>query len=97
MKIFLDSANLEEIEKVSKLKVVDGITTNPTLMAKSGTNLSMMKLIKKICSLISGPVSVEGAAIKKDEMIEEGIGLAKIDKNNVSSSFITRYYFIDPN
>jgi len=47
MKIFLDSANLEEIEKASKLKVVDGITTNPTLVAKSGTNLSMMKLIKK--------------------------------------------------
>jgi transaldolase len=83
MKIFLDSANLEEIEKASKLKVVDGITTNPTLMAKSGANLSMTKLIKKICSLISGPVSVEGVAIKKDEIIKEGMGLAKIAKNIV--------------
>jgi len=83
MKIFLDSANLEEIEKASKLKVIDGITTNPTLMAKSGANLSMTKLIKKICSLISGPISVEGAALKKDEMIEEGIKFAKIAKNIV--------------
>jgi transaldolase len=83
MKIFLDSANLEEIEKASKLKVVDGITTNPTLMAKSGANLSMAKLIKKICSLISGLVSVEGVAIKKDEIIKEGKELAKIAKNIV--------------
>ena len=97
MKIFLDSVNLDEIERVSKFKVVDGITTNPTLMAKSGANLSITKLIKKICSLISGPVSVEGVALKKDEIIKERIGLAKIDKNNVSSSFITRYDFIDPN
>lgn len=83
MKIFLDSANLEEIEKASKLKVVDGITTNPTLVAKSGTNLSMTKLIKKICSLISGPVSVEGVALKKDEIIKEGKEMAKIAKNIV--------------
>ena len=83
MKIFLDSANLEEIEKASKLKVVDGITTNTTLVAKSGANLSMMKLIKKICSLISGPVCVEGVATKKDEIIKEVIGLAKIAKNIV--------------
>jgi len=83
MKIFLDSANLEEIERASKFKVVDGITTNPTLMAKSEANLSMTKLIKKICSLISGSVSVEGVAIKKDEIIKEGKELAKIAKNIV--------------
>jgi transaldolase len=83
MKIFLDSANLEEIEKASKLKVIDGITTNPTLMAKSGANLSITNLIKKICSLISGPVSVEGVALKKDEIIKEGREMAKIAKNIV--------------
>jgi len=83
MKIFLDSANLEEIDKASKLKVVDGVTTNPTLMAKSGVSLSMKELIKKISSLISGPVSVEGAATKKEAIIEEGIKLSKIAKNIV--------------
>jgi len=83
MKIFLDSANLEEIEKALKLKIIDGITTNPTLMAKSGVNLSMKELIKKICSLAPGPVSVEGVTIKKDAIIEEGIKLAKIAKNIV--------------
>jgi len=83
MKIFLDSANLEEIEKASKLKVIDGVTTNPTLMAKSGVSLSMKELIKKISSFISGPVSVEGAATKKEAIIEEGIKLSKIAKNIV--------------
>jgi len=83
MKIFLDSANLEEIEKASKLKVVDGITTNPSLIAKSDTNLSMISLTKKICSLISGPVSVEGAALRKEKIIEEGKKFSKIAKNIV--------------
>jgi hypothetical protein len=64
---------------------------------KKWVNFSMAKLIKKTCSLISRPVSVEEVAIKKDEIIKEGKEMAKIDKNNVSSSFITRYYFIDPN
>ena len=64
---------------------------------KKWVNLSMAKLIKKTCSLISRSASVEEVAIKKDEIIKEGKEMAKIDKNNVSSSFITRYYFIDPN
>jgi transaldolase len=66
-------------------------------MAKIGVNILMTKLIKKIFSLISGPVSVEGVATKKDKIIKEGRELAKIDKNNVSSSFITRYDFVDSN
>jgi len=64
---------------------------------KKWVNLSMAKLIKKTCSLISRSASVEEVVIKKDEIIKEEKEMAKIDKNNVSSSFITRYYFIDPN
>ena len=70
MKIFLDTANLDEIREAAKLGVVSGITTNPTLLAKEEADFE--ETIKEICRIIDGPVSAEVVSLKADEMIEEG-------------------------
>jgi transaldolase len=69
MKIFLDSADVAVIEKLSGSGLVDGITTNPTIILKSG--LEQKEAIEKICKLVGGPVSVEGIAESSQEMIED--------------------------
>ncbi|MEM3361939.1 MAG: fructose-6-phosphate aldolase [Candidatus Anstonellaceae archaeon] len=81
MKIFLDSADVQKIEKLAKTGLVDGITTNPTLILKSG--LKQEEAIKKICSIISGPVSVEGVGQTAQEIVEDGIKFSKWAKNVV--------------
>lgn len=69
MKIFIDSANIKEIREAMELGLVDGVTTNPTLIAKEGE--SMEKLIKKIAQEVKGPINVEVTGVTKDEIIKE--------------------------
>ncbi|WP_168464356.1 fructose-6-phosphate aldolase [Wolbachia endosymbiont of Ctenocephalides felis wCfeT] len=81
MEIFLDSVDLKEIRELKEF--IDGITTNPSLIAKSGHKDKYEDLIREICSIIEGPVSVEVVANKHEEMIKEGLKLAKIADNIV--------------
>jgi len=81
MKIFLDTANVASIEKYNELGVVDGITTNPTLLSKEKGN--PIETMKKIVEIIEGPVSLEVVAIDYDKMLEESMKLAKYGKNVV--------------
>lgn len=79
MKFFVDTANIKEIEDLVPTGFVDGVTTNPSLIAKQGDD--MAETIKAICSLISGPVSAEVTATELPEMINEGKYLASLAKN----------------
>jgi transaldolase len=81
LKIFLDTANVKSIEKYNELGVVDGITTNPTLLSKEKGN--PIETMKKIVEIIEGPVSLEVVAIDYDKMLEESLKLAKYGKNVV--------------
>jgi transaldolase len=81
MKIFLDTANVESIEKYNEMGVVDGITTNPTLLSKEKGN--PIKTMKKIVEVMKGPVSLEVVAITFDKMMEESLKLAKYGENVV--------------
>ena len=74
MKIFLDSADVAEIATYIKTGFVDGVTTNPSLIAKSGRNI--IETIAEICDMTDGPVSAEVAATDYDTMIQEGTKLA---------------------
>ena len=79
MKFFVDTANIEDIEKLIPTGFVDGVTTNPSLIAKQGAD--MAETIKNICSIVSGPVSAEVAATEFTKMLEEGEYLASLAKN----------------
>lgn len=81
MQIFIDSANLEEIKEAVSWGIIDGATTNPSLMAKEKED--PIKIAKKICQLVKGPVSLEGIALDHKTMIKEAEELAKIAKNVV--------------
>src|SRR5215210_7813186 len=81
MKIFLDTANVESVEKYNEMGVVDGITTNPTLLSKEKGN--PIKTMKKIVEIMKGPVSLEVIAITFDKMMEESLKLAKYGDNVV--------------
>lgn len=79
MKFFADTAVVEEIAELNDLGMVDGVTTNPSLILKSGRDI--LEVTKEICDLIDGPVSAEVVATEADEMIKEGRKLAKIAEN----------------
>ena len=79
MKIFLDSADIDEIKAYTSTGLVDGVTTNPSLIAKSGRNI--LDTISEICDLIDGPVSAEVTATDFDTMLKEGKKLAALAKN----------------
>ncbi len=79
MKFFLDTANLEEIKKYNAWGVVDGVTTNPSLIAKEGVSLE--KRIKEIAEIVDGPISSEVIATDVKGMVEEGKEYAKWHKN----------------
>jgi transaldolase len=79
MKFFLDTANLEELKKGAKWGILDGVTTNPSLIAKEGKPIKDQ--IAAICDIVDGPISAEVVATDAKTMIEEGRGLAKIHKN----------------
>lgn len=81
MKIFLDTANIEEIKKGVAYGVVDGVTTNPSLLAKE--NKGFIPLIEEILSIVPGPVSVEVTATEADEMVKQAREYAKISENVV--------------
>ncbi len=81
MKFFIDTANVKEIRQAASLGVVDGVTTNPSLVAKEGRDFR--EVINEICSIVDGPISAEAVSLKADEMIAEAEGLAKIHKNIV--------------
>ena len=88
MKIFLDTGNLKEIEALVPLGIVDGITTNPSLMAKEGGD--PRAIIKSICNLVQGPVSAEVVATQWEAMVAEGRELAAIDDHVVVKVPFTR-------
>ena len=79
MKFFVDTADVAEIKDIAATGLLDGVTTNPSLILKSGR--PMLETIKEICSIVPGPVSAEVAALDADGMLKEGRTLAKIAKN----------------
>lgn len=82
MKIFIDSANINEIREANSWGILDGVTTNPTLIAKeSGKNFK--EIIKEICDIVDGPISAEVISLESNEMVREALDLAKIHKNIV--------------
>jgi transaldolase len=88
MKFFLDTANLEELRKGADWGIVDGVTTNPTLIAKEGTTTA--EQINKICEIVDGDVSAEVISTTTDEMLGEGRQLAQIHQNVVVKLPLTR-------
>ncbi|MEG0260474.1 MAG: fructose-6-phosphate aldolase [Lysinibacillus sp.] len=74
MEFFLDTANIEEIKRISKLGLVDGVTTNPSIIANEGRPFK--EVILEICSLVDGPVSAEVTGLTTEEMVSEGRELA---------------------
>ncbi len=81
MKIFLDTANIEEIRKAAETGLIDGVTTNPSLLSKEATN--PIEHVKKIVGIVRGPVSVEVTATKKDQMLSQARALAEISPHIV--------------
>ena len=79
MKLFIDSGNLKEIEALVPLGIIDGITTNPSLLAKEGGDYRA--ILKRICDIVQGPTSAEVVATDVDGMLREGRDLATIDKH----------------
>jgi transaldolase len=82
MKFFIDTANLDEIREASELGLIDGVTTNPSLVAKEG-DIDFKEHIAKICALVDGDVSAEVTALDTEGMLSEGRELAKIAPNVV--------------
>ncbi len=80
MKFFVDTADLKDIKDLAATGLLDGVTTNPSLVAKSG-HANFIDLIKDICNVVSGPVSAEVAATEFEPMLEEGLYLAKLARN----------------
>jgi transaldolase len=83
MKFFIDTANLDEIKEAAELGVLDGVTTNPSLVAKEKYNISFEELIGEICKIVPGPVSAEVVSTDVDGMMKEAHHLAKIADNVV--------------
>lgn len=79
MKIFIDTANVEEIRKAAAMGLLDGVTTNPSLVAKENRNF--IDLIKEICTIVDGPISAEVTSLDSDGMVKEARSLAQIHEN----------------
>ena len=79
MQLFLDGSDIEKIRKFSKLGLIDGITTNPSIILKSGKN--MIEVVSELAEIVSGSVSAEVSALDSEKMVEEGIKLSEIAKN----------------
>ena len=84
MKFFIDTASLKDIQEAQDLGILDGVTTNPSLMAKEGISgkNNIMRHYKAICDIVDGDVSAEVIATTFEEMIAEGEELAEISKIN---------------
>jgi len=81
MKFFIDTANIEEIKKAWELGVINGVTTNPSLISKE--KKEPVALFKEICAIVDGPISAEVIGTKADEMVKEAENLVKIHENIV--------------
>jgi len=81
MKFFIDTANIDEIRKAWECGLIDGVTTNPSLISKEGTD--PVSLLREICSIVDGPVSAEAVSMQADEMVKEAETLSGIHKNIV--------------
>ena len=81
MKFFIDTANIDEIKKAWELGVIDGVTTNPSLISKE--KKEPVALFKEICAIVDGPISAEVLGTRADEMVKEAEELAKIHENIV--------------
>lgn len=79
MKIFIDTANIEEIKIAHSWGIIDGVTTNPTLIAKEGKNF--LSVVKEITSIVDGPISAEAVSMDAAAIVDEGRKLSKIHKN----------------
>jgi transaldolase len=88
MKFFIDTANVKEIREAASLGVVDGVTTNPSLIAKEGRDFR--QVISEICSIVDGPISAEAVSLEADTMVAEAEDLAKIHPNIVVKLPMTR-------
>ena len=88
MKFFIDTANVKEIREAASFGVVDGVTTNPSLIAKEGRDFK--QVIAEICEIVDGPISAEAVSLEADKMVVEGLDLAKIHKNIVVKLPMTR-------
>ncbi|MFP4596655.1 MAG: fructose-6-phosphate aldolase [Persicimonas sp.] len=88
MKIFIDSADVDEIREAASLGLVDGVTTNPSLVAKSGRDFK--EVIQEICTLVDGPVSAEVTGLQADEMVAEGSEYAAWADNVIIKVPLTR-------
>ena len=92
MKFFVDTANIDEISELSEMGVVDGVTTNPSLIYKSGRDFK--EVIKEIARIVSGPISAEVTSLNKNEMIDQGLELSKIANNIVIKVPLTEHGLI---
>ena len=81
MQFFLDTANVKEIYEAANLGILDGVTTNPSLVVKEGR--SFKEMLQEICKIVDGPISAEVVSVEADAMVKEGRELAKIHKNIV--------------
>jgi transaldolase len=88
VKIFIDTANVKEIKEAVSLGLIDGVTTNPTLMAREGRN--PQQVLKEICDLVDGPVSAEVISLEFAGMLDEARQLVKLAKNIVVKIPLTK-------
>ena len=88
MKLFIDTANIDEIREVASLGILDGVTTNPSLVAKEGKDFH--QVLREIASIVNGPISAEVNALDRDGMVKEGRVLAAIHPNIVVKIPLTK-------
>ena len=88
MKFFIDTANIDEIRDAADLGILDGVTTNPSLVARE--NRPLYDLLAEICEIVDGPVSAEVAATAFEDMVAEGLRLSEIHENIAVKLPITR-------
>jgi transaldolase len=88
VKLFLDTANLDDLRKGASWGILDGVTTNPTSIAKEGAPIEQQ--IRRICEIVDGDISAEVVATSADQMVEEGRALARIHRNVVVKVPLTR-------
>ena len=81
LKIFLDTANIDQIREANSWGILDGVTTNPTLIAKEGKKFE--EVVKEICGIVDGPISAEAVCTECDDIVSEATALSKIHKNIV--------------
>lgn len=91
MKLFVDTANVDEIRQANDMGVICGVTTNPSLIAKEGRDF--VEVVKEITTIVDGPISAEVISLEADKMVEEAKPLAAINKNICyKNSYVCRWF-----